>query len=257
VDPKDVKAALDEIKEETKPTTSQLDAEAIATAVTKALSAQRADDLAGNTRRKPEPTPQPRKATLKEQLAQLTPEQRAALDLQIQANPTGTMFELASMIADEKMQHFAQQANPFMQQTGDLFVDQYITRKSASEPMFTKIEPLFRQELDDVDLRELLTLPAHQRERQLNLRWQAAEAKVYRKAASEAPRPDPPVISGGGYRGSGAAGPKPKRAEGAVFADPNLARDPGLSALVATMKRRGNWTDADTDEIEATYEDSY
>ena len=254
-DAEKAKQALDELKtEETKPT-SQIDAEAIATAVAKAM--QQANDLAGK-KQKPEPAaPQPKRLSMKEQLAQLSPEQRAQLDVAIAANPTGTMVELAGMIADERMATFAQQANPFMQQTGDLFVDQYITRKSATEPYFAKIEPLFREELEDVDLRDLITLPAAQRERQLNLRWQTAEAKVYRTAQANAPRNEPPNLGGGGSGGGNGTKPvRGARVNGAIFTDETLAKDPGLTALVATLKARGNWTDEDTDAIQETYLES-
>jgi hypothetical protein len=245
----EIKAALDEIKDEEKPPVAAPvdNSAAIAEAVARGL----AETFGARQVQAPAPPP---KMTLKQQLAMLTPEQRAQLDLQIAANPTAAMMNLAEMMTNERMEEFAQHANPYMQTSGDLFVENFITQKSGQDVMFSKIEPIFRKELSDIDVRALLQLPANQRQRQLNLRWDAAAAGLYRKAAASAPKPEPPQMGGGGAPGRRALG---KRPEGAIFANPDLQKDEGLNQLIATMKRRGSLTDEDVEAIESEVNADY
>lgn len=225
--------------------------QALSTSMTKSLQ-----DVFGGRK---DQTQQTRRQTVREMVQALTPEQRAELESRIAANPVGSTIDLAELMAAEQIDAFTRQAQPFMETTGHLYVDNFITQKSNTDPYFKQVAPLFRDQLNDMDMRALLQLPQDARQRQLNLRWDAAMAAATRKAGGRMEvRHDPPPIGGSSQSGGGGGGGKRERgtvAVGRVFADPALDRDEGLTAIVANMKRRGTITDADIAEIEETYQD--
>jgi len=233
------------------PAAPTIDAQAIAEAVAKALATS---DLFGGRRQEAPPPPQQRRPTIREQYEAWSPEQKQKFDLEVSANPGKAAIAIAEAMATEQIQGMVSQATPYMHTSGELFIENFISQKSGQDRMFSKVEPMFRKELADVDVTYLLGLPAQQRIRQLNLRWDSAASQVYRAAAASI-KPDPPIIGAGGGRGG--PGGKPTKAVGAIFSDAQLENEPAIRDLVIRLKSQDLLSDDDIANVEETYKDEY
>jgi hypothetical protein len=172
---------------------------------------------------------------------QLTQEQINELNQQFWQNPAQMAAEIARQAAANQIGQAAQQFTPYTSATGDLFIDNFKSRKS-SDPLFKTILPVFEQQIRDVNRTALLQMNEGARNRELNLRWDAAAAQVYRKAAESAEREKAPNMGGG----SGTGAPTPPQT---VF-----DKDPKTAALFNKFKGQGLLSDEDMAAILADIE---
>lgn len=154
---------------------------------------------------------------------QLTPDQIQALRNKFDENPLETSAAIGQAAAAAEIAKFFNDAKPYIEATTDNFVELFKNRKAAADKLFKQIEPLFNKELQDVNKGTLLSLPVAERARMLELRWDSASAKVFRKAMESAAAATPPNL-GGGSGSSGTAKPK------SIF-----EKDMGVAALAAKL----------------------
>ncbi len=172
---------------------------------------------------------------------QLTPEQIAELNQQFWNNPAQMTAEIARQAAAAQIGQAAQQFTPYTSATGDLFIDNFKSRKS-SDPLYKTILPVFETQIRDINRTALLQMNEGARQRELTLRWDAAAAQVYRKAAETAEREKPPNMGTSG----GGGGQTPPQT---VF-----DKDPKTAALYAKFKAQGILSDDDMKDILAEIE---
>lgn len=220
-------------------------AQEIATATAQAVTASLAETFGG---RRTEVPAAPR-LTIKQQMANLTPEQRQALETAIANNPLAGTLEMAELIAKEQMAEFTAQAQPFIAMQGNQFIQSFIAQQ-ANDPLFAQVKPLFQKAAANFNAGSLANRAPAEVERDLQMQWDACAAQVYRNVAVGG-RPQagqPPSMLGGGTVG---AAPQPPATRGVIDADP------GLSALVAQFERRGLFNADDRKHVEDTYQDVF
>jgi hypothetical protein len=171
----------------------------------------------------------------------LTPEQLAALNEQARENPVAVMAQIAALAANQSRAQFADEAGPVITTTADMYIGQFKSHKASDDPLYKQILPEFDKQLADVNRRGLLNLSDTDRSRILSLRWDAAAANVYRKAAEKAQKNQPPNTGGGGA--GGGSNPPAKKT---VFEK----ADPQISALALRLKAQGLLSDEDLASID-------
>jgi hypothetical protein len=200
----------------------------------------------------------PRPPTVREQIAALSPDQRAELERRIAANPTAHMIDLAEMMSKEQIAQFQSQAQPFIANTGSLFIDNYVTRKSQEDRLYRQIEPIFKKSVGRINKALLVQMTDAERTAQLDLHWDAAASIVYRNAAAAGSAPQNQAPTMGGSNGVNTPTNRTAGAQaraGRTFSDATLDKDDGLNELAQRLKARGLLEDADIDEINTTYQD--
>jgi len=174
----------------------------------------------GNTQQSPAPSS-----------PQLTQEQIDELNRQATEKPAEFMYRAAQLVADQKIAQFLEQAKPVLEAAGDNSVEWFKSKKAGTDKLFKQIEPLFDKQMRDIDRRALLGATPEQRQRALELRWQAASAEVFRAAmVANTPKDPPPNL--GDSRGGGGGSSNAKKSS-AFERDPELARLASVSGLTA------------------------
>jgi hypothetical protein len=217
------------------------DPEAMAQATARAVTQSLADVFGGRRVEQPQ-----QRLTVKQQIAALSPEQRQQIEAAIAQNPLAGSLEIAEMIAREQTQEIMAQARPLIEMSGDSFIENFIAQQ-VGDPLYRQVSPLFRKSLAHYDRAGMVNRAAAERVADLQMRWDAAAAQVYRSAATSGVRPNaqPPVLPSGSAVGA----PAPASPRGRSVID----ADPGLQELVARLKGKGLLSDADITDVENSY----
>jgi hypothetical protein len=219
-------------------------AQEIATATAQAVTSSLAEVFGG--RRTEAAAPRP--LTIEQQMANLTPEQKQALETAIANNPLAGSMEIAKLMAKEQMAEFAEQARPYITLQGNQFIQGFISQQT-SDPLFAQVKPLFQKAVANFNASSLANRAPAEVERDLQIQWDACAASVYRNVAVGArPLGQPPSMSGGGAVGALPVVPATRGV---------IDQDPGLAALVEQFKRKGLFNEDDKKYVEDTYQDVF
>lgn len=180
-----------------------------------------------------------------QQEAPMTAEQLENLKQEFFANPVGMAAKIADIARQQALQEFASEAAPIMSTQADMFIDNFKSRKAAEDPMFKTIAPLFDREMGDVNRTALLRQSSTERQRVLQLRWDAAAAAAYRSAAEKRDREQAQSLGDGSGSGAGGAGRKAK----SVF-----EKDPAVFGLTQRLIDQGLLTEKDLEDAESEME---
>lgn len=118
----------------------------------------------------------------------LTADQLEALDEQARSKPAQFAAAAADLAARQQLDTFYKNAMaPIIEASGEGLVDSFKAKK-GKDPLYEQIAEQFDKEMSDVDRAALLRAPKKVRDREMALRWDAADAKVLRGAMAESKR---------------------------------------------------------------------
>lgn len=120
-------------------------------------------------------------------------------------DPETAMARIAKRSSELERARIQQEAQPLVASQASTLVDLFVMRRSSGSKIADQITPIFRAKLREAgNLSPLVGMTDDVRERELGLRWDAAEAEVLRKAQANPPRQEPTLLApgqgGGGAR---------------------------------------------------------
>jgi hypothetical protein len=191
----------------------------------------------GQTRVEGTPTTTQRKPKLREQLANLTPEQRADIESRVLSNPMLAISQILEQQAKETQDEVEERAQPLVASTGSLLIEAFLNRKQRDDRYYTQIAPIFVKNTQNVNRAALVGLSEGQRDQQLSVMWEAAAGAFFRAAQEKGLATKPssarPPIAGGGQRTGGQPAPVRTVAANSVF-----GKNDDLQRLVESLGAR-------------------
>jgi hypothetical protein len=150
---------------------------------------------------------------------QLTEEQKQRLNEEFQLRPAEMTAAAAQLVARQEQEAFYRKMVPVIEAAGEGLVESFRAKKSK-DPLYDQVSEQFEKEMGDVNREALLRAPAKIRQREMDLRWNAAKAKVLDEAMLEAAKKvhDRPRAMGGG----GGSTPSPLKTK--LDSNPDLVR---------------------------------
>jgi hypothetical protein len=143
--------------------------------------------------------------------ANLTPQQIREINEQLtdeiitKGNPLGVISAISEQSANAKLDQFRKQAEPFMREATEGFIDRFRSRKRDDDPLYKNVVSEFEKQIEDVDLSALITKPKADQTKTLDLYWNAAKGKVLgaKVQTTRDERPPGSAARGGSAVGTG------------------------------------------------------